>query len=753
MVLLVVGVLLPQLAFCVVVVRQLALAQQEASQRRFIQSAHEMALAADREMFSTIHALQALSRSQNLEAGNTAEFYKEARRVKETQPAWTSVVLFRLDGKSVLSTYYEYGHPSELASDLESVKRVVETRAAVVGSLVDRGPGTMSAFPVRVPVFFDGQLRYVLSASIEPPAMSEIVNGQRFGADEFTRTLVDSRGTVVARTRNSQRYVGTTASPNFNSRVRAIDIGLYRDDSEGHPAYVAFSRAQLCDWTAAVLVPTEVIDGPARRSILGVVAAGAALLVISAVGAFFFSRRVSNQISAAATAADTLAAGGYPDVPPSNVDEVERLSQALRSAADLLAQRDRERNESLARAQAAQAQAEAANRTKDQFLAMLGHELRNPLGPIRNGAHLLTTLAHDSPELPGVLESIERQVVHMTRLIDDLLDTSRVARGKIVLQVQRIDLCSLLAQVVADFGHEFENAGVALSCQSPDHPVFVEGDPTRLSQCVGNLLHNALKFTPTGGHVRLTLVATLEEGAHISVGDNGAGIDPALLPNLFEPFAQGPQALDRSQGGLGLGLALVKGLVEAHGGYVQAYSDGANKGSVFTISLPVAGFEPVPATPAPRLPDGERRRILLVEDMRDAARMLKLILSAAGHEVKIALTAGEALDTVQSFTPQVIVCDIGLPDMDGYALCRRFRELPALAGIRLIALTGYGQTEDVVLAKQAGFDIHLTKPVDIPTLKSAIVADVTPPAVPSPEIPASPTPPADPSTSLHHAGT
>src|SRR6185312_228652 len=444
-----------------------------------------------------------------------------------------------------------------------------------------------------------------------------------------------------------------------------------------------------------------------RRSILGVAAAGGALLVISAVGAFIFSRRVSNQISQAAAAADTLAAGGYPDVPPSNVDEVERLSQALRTAADLLAQRDRERNESLARAQAAQAQAETANRTKDQFLAMLGHELRNPLGPIRNGAHLLTTLAHDSPELPGVLDSIERQVVHMTRLIDDLLDTSRVARGKIVLQVQRLDLCSLLAQVASDFAHEFDNAGVTLSYQAPDHPVFVEGDPTRLAQCTGNLLHNALKFTPTGGHVRLTLVATLDEGAHISVGDNGAGIDPTLLPKLFEPFAQGPQALDRSQGGLGLGLALVKGLIEAHGGYVQAYSDGANKGSVFTISLPVVGFEVVPPPPAPKLPEGERRRILVVEDMRDAARMLRLILSAAGHEVKIALTAGEALDTLQTFTPQVIVCDIGLPDMDGYALCRRFREIPALHDARLIALTGYGQTEDVTLAKQAGFDIHL----------------------------------------------
>jgi signal transduction histidine kinase/CheY-like chemotaxis protein len=739
MVLLVVGVLLPQLAFCIVVVTQLAKYQKEASERRFIQAAHDMALAVDRELASTSHALQALSRSQNLEAGNMKAFYEEARRVRETQPAWTSVVLYQTDGSTVFSTYYPYGTTLEHVNDSDSLNRVVETRKPVVGSLVDRGPNTMLAFPVRVPIMFDGKLRYVLSATIEPPAMAEIVNGQRFGTDEFTRTLVDAHSTVVARTRSSQEYVGRQATASFTANIRAIEIGIYRDGAaDGHPAYVAFSRAPISDWTAAVVVPTETIDGAARRSILGVVAAGVALLIISAAGAFVFSRRVSNQISAAAAAADTLAAGGYPDVAPSNVSEVERLSQALRSAADLLAQRDRERDESLANAQTARAQAEAANRTKDQFLAMLGHELRNPLGPIRNGAHLLTTLPSGHPELPGVLESIERQVVHMTRLIDDLLDTSRVARGKIVLQVQRLDVCSLLAQVASDFAHEFDNAAVTLSYQSPDYPVFVEADPTRLAQCVGNLLHNALKFTPSGGHVRLTLVAAVEEGAHVSVGDNGAGIDPALLPQLFEPFAQGPQALDRSQGGLGLGLALVKGLVEAHGGFVQAYSDGPGKGSVFTISLPVVGFEPIPAAPAPRIPEIERRRILVVEDMRDAARMLKLILSAAGHEVKIALTAGEALDIVQTFEPQVIVCDIGLPDMDGYALCRRFRQIPSLQSITLIALTGYGQSEDVVLAKEAGFDIHLTKPVDIPTLKSAIIS--LPSLTPDPEATPDPAP-------------
>jgi len=717
----VVGVLLPLLAFCVIVVWQLAGYQRAASERRFVQAAHDMALALDREMSSTTRALEALGQSQRLETGNLKAFYDEALRVRQTQPAWTSIVLYKPDGAAVFSTLIPLGTQLPSVNDRESLDRVVQTRSPVVGSLVERGPGTMKAFPVRIPVIFDNKLQYVLSVTIEPPALADIVSTLHSGGDELTRTIIDSRGTIVARTHGAAKYVGKATSTGFLQRIRSLESALYRDATlEGNPAYVAFSRAPICDWTAAVVVPSEIIDGPARRSMLGVISAGGTLLIFSVVGAFLFARRLSSQISAAAAAADTLAAGGYPDVPPSNVTEVERLSQALRRAADLLAQRDTERGESLARAQAARADAEGANRTKDQFLAMLGHELRNPLGPIRNGAHLLSTLPHDHPELPGVVESIERQVIHMTRLIDDLLDTSRVARGKIVLQVQRLDVCALLAQTAADFNHEFENAAVTLSFQTPDHPVFVEADPTRLAQCVGNLLHNALKFTPAGGHVRLTLIATLQEGAHISVADNGAGIDPVLLPQLFEPFAQGPQSLDRSQGGLGLGLALVKGLIEAHGGYVQAYSDGAAKGSVFTISLPVLDFEPVPSSPAPSPAPTERRRVLIVEDMGDAARMLKLILSAAGHDVRIALNAAEALDIAPGFEPEVIVCDIGLPDMDGYALCRRFRQMPELQSATLIALTGYGQTEDVALAKEAGFDVHLTKPVDIPTLKSAI---------------------------------
>jgi signal transduction histidine kinase/ActR/RegA family two-component response regulator len=355
-----------------------------------------------------------------------------------------------------------------------------------------------------------------------------------------------------------------------------------------------------------------------------------------------------------------------------------------------------------------------ADRRKDEFLAMLAHELRNPLAPIRNAAEVLRRIAPAEPRLLQVREMIDRQVTHMAHLVDDLLDVSRISRGKILLRSQRLDLNALVRATVEDRRSLLEGNGLRLEMALPDSPVRMVGDPTRLSQVVGNLLHNAEKFTNSGGRVRVSLSADREAAqAVLVVEDSGIGMEPEILSRLFEPFSQADGSLDRSRGGLGLGLALVKGLVDLHGGDIRAESAGKERGSIFTLRLPLDGEPEAPWTETAAAGDGRPLRVLIVEDNRDAADSLRLLLELASHEVEVAYTGSEGLERAHRFHPEVALCDIGLPGgMDGYALARALRGREDTAGIHLIAISGYGQEEDQRQARESGFDRYLTKPVD-----------------------------------------
>jgi PAS domain S-box-containing protein len=366
-----------------------------------------------------------------------------------------------------------------------------------------------------------------------------------------------------------------------------------------------------------------------------------------------------------------------------------------------------------------------ADRRKDDFLAMLAHELRNPLAPVRHAVEILRRSGTQPPHVGKAHDIIDRQVSHMARLIDDLLDVSRIARGRVQLRSERCDLAEIVRQTAESYRPTLVAGGTTLVVDAPV-PVFVDGDPTRLAQVVGNVLHNATKFTPAGGTVTIRLVLdAAARTATVTVHDTGRGIDAALLPTLFEPFSQGEQAIDRSHGGLGLGLALVHGLVTMHGGRVDAASEGAGQGATITIVLPLAAEATPAAVPSPTLP--ERRalpaRVLVVEDNRDAAEMLRLLLSVASHDVRIAHDGTEALATARGWPPEVILCDIGLPgELDGYAVARAVRADAALAGAWLVALSGYGQESDRTRARDAGFDRHVVKPADFATLDAALAA-------------------------------
>jgi signal transduction histidine kinase len=389
--------------------------------------------------------------------------------------------------------------------------------------------------------------------------------------------------------------------------------------------------------------------------------------------------------------------------------ERHRAAKELRRAHDELEVRVAERTAELSRVNAQLAE---ADRRKDEFLAMLAHELRNPLAPIRNGLEILRLAGPDVQLQQEARDLVERQVRHLTRLVDDLLDVTRITRGKVRLQRQRLDLARLVRTTTEDRRPTLEQAGLRLELELPETPLWILGDPTRLAQVLSNLLDNASKFTDRGGAVRVRLERAPGPQAVLAVQDTGIGLEATMLGRLFEPFAQDDRSLERTGGGLGLGLALVKGLALLHGGEVHAVSEGPGKGAEFRVRLPVEQ-EPtaVSEMPAPSQTLREQLRILVVEDHPDSAESLRLFLELLGHKVQVAHTGPEGVKAAGQWKPEVVLCDIGLPGLDGYGVARALRRDPATAGARLVAVTGYGQEEDRRRAFEAGFDHHLTKPV------------------------------------------
>lgn len=356
-----------------------------------------------------------------------------------------------------------------------------------------------------------------------------------------------------------------------------------------------------------------------------------------------------------------------------------------------------------------------ADRSKNEFIATLAHELRNPLAPIRNAVEVLHLKRPPVPELQWALEVIDRQMHQMTRLIDDLLDLARVTGNKLELQKSRIDLAEVLQSAVETSRPLIEACGHELSISPPSEPIFLDGDLTRLAQVVSNLLNNSAKYTPRGGRIWLE---ALRDGSEtvVTVRDTGIGIRPEMLPRIFDMFTQGDRSLDRSQGGLGIGLTLARRLVEMHGGSIVARSGGPGMGSAFVVRLPLAGDRPKAVAQPPSLgvqePTPLSLRILVVDDYRDAADGFGVLLRLLGNDVRTASDGLEALRIAAEFHPDVVLLDIGLPGMNGYDVAREIRKQPWGESILLVAVTGWGQEGDRRLSKDAGFDHHLVKPVD-----------------------------------------
>jgi CheY-like chemotaxis protein len=356
---------------------------------------------------------------------------------------------------------------------------------------------------------------------------------------------------------------------------------------------------------------------------------------------------------------------------------------------------------------------------KNQFLSILSHELRNPLASIMMSLSLLNQVPSNSKQALRAQKIAKRQGEQLTRLVDDLLDITRITQNKIILKKERVELNRLVQQAVADYQGHFTEKEVLLEIKLTSEPIYLEADPARLTQIIGNLLHNAAKFSVKGDNTLVVSQVEKTQEAVIMVKDTGRGIPAAILPNLFTPFVQVDNSLDRSSGGLGLGLAIVKGMVELHGGSVKAYSEGLGNGTQFTIRLPIKSVDEKQKSKVNKS-SAHSLRILVIDDIPDIVEILCSLLNYLGHETIAALSGPEGITKAKEFRPEVVICDIGLPGMNGYEVAKSFSSDKELKNTFLIALSGYAQTNDLELAREAGFKKHLAKPVKLETLEQTL---------------------------------
>jgi signal transduction histidine kinase len=693
---LVVATLLPMVAFGVLAAALIADRERDMFERAARERALASLFAIDGEVAGYVSALDTLARSPALfdgylrsdsDAAQARAFREEAKRTWNVQRLWAAILLTDRDGR-VLLELPEMDRPPRLG-EKESLHPVLRTREPVVSDVFDLDG--VPAIAVQVPVVVGGRVTHVLSARVRTRAIELLLEPHGLTNGGIV-AVFDGAGTLVAHSRADEANAAT---------LRGLAVAELPADGwhrigrpGGERDYVTVASSQTHGWRVALFVPAELVEavGSETRWLLllglAVAALGAVLL------ARWLSSRIAQPILSVAAMVERLPSG-VPSLPPdaSRVAEIHDVGCALIDAARAV----RERSDELI----------AADRAKDEFLAMLGHELRNPLGAMASAAQLLELAPPADGHDCAARDVIARQVRHMTRLIDDLLDVGRVTRGKVKLELRLLDLASCVRMVLRDMetGGRLGAHQVEVDLAS----AWVRADGARIEQIVTNLVVNAEKYTPSGGKIRIS-VAPHGGRARLVVEDSGVGLAPELVPKVFDLFVQGERSIDRSSGGLGIGLTLVKGLTELHGGEVFAESDGQDKGSRFTVLLPLvptpAGTPAVDSDPAaalPRRPAKRTRRVLVVEDNEDARRSLTAALHLRGHEVAQAADGAEGLRVAQEAEPEVALIDIGLPEIDGLELARRLRRASARS-MRLVAMSGYSEQEMGARAREAGFD-------------------------------------------------
>lgn len=715
--------LLPLAIVAGVVLSYLASERQRDAQDTALAVSRALATAVDAELRATISVLQGLSLSNELNPRRLGEFHALAQRVAAAQ-GWRAVVVADAQGNLLLSSALTPGSPRPAPVDPDSMQRAVATRQPVVGN-VSMGPRELGpAFAVRLPVTRLGQPDYILSAVIPAEHILAVLLRQNVPESSVV-SVFDRQLTRVAR---SKPHPVQRPAPSLQDMLRggAMEGTGVGYTLEGMRSHTGFTHLPQWGWVVATGISAE----DANSGLYGVLAAvGAGLLASLAVAAFmawYFARDVTAPIHALKAAAGALGRGEPVQLKPLGIAELRDVGKALELASAERDQAARERRAAeseretlLARATEALRRAEDAGRSKDEFLAMLGHELRNPLAPMATALHLM--MRRGDPATRVEREVMERQVRHMKRLVDDLLDVSRITGKRLEMRMQPLRLADLVRHAGQVVQPVLGPRRLELDIAEDAGDLWVSGDEVRLGQVLNNLLGNAIKFTGARAAITLRLRRAGDGHAEVVVADTGQGMRPEVLEHVFDLFYQAPQGADRSRGGLGLGLAIVRSLVEMHGGSVVAESGGDGQGSSFTLRLPTVA-RPAAAMPAPGtdVAGNASGRVLLVDDNQDAADTTAALLDLSGYEVKVAYDPGGALTVLEQFKPDVAVLDIGLPGMSGYELAGKVRSHHNGRRCHLLALTGYGTAADVAKAREAGFRQHLVKPTPPDALLAAI---------------------------------
>ncbi|HET9488939.1 MAG TPA: ATP-binding protein [Methylomirabilota bacterium] len=728
----------PMLCFAAYLTIGLSRTQQEAVERGLIDTVAALASGVDRELTSTITSLEALAASQSLDHGDYGAFAREAQRVLVSQArhGWLAVNLAVPDGAALVNSLSPTGAPLPLL-DVSTVKQAAAAGKPVISDLLPGDVHAQAAFSVRVPVVREGTVRYVLSAILSARSMAGALGSQENLPDRIA-VLYDRRSSIVFRTVNAERLIATPVTPLLAQRSAGHEFGVIDDiNHEGTPVRTVFQRLRIAGWSVAVGVPQHVLYAAQRRSIWNVLMVGAVLLALSVIVALLVARRIGRSVNDLVATADALSAPVDTRVATDTpITELARLGHTLVVAGRLIRERGASLERQVAELRVAREAAEAGNRAKDEFLALLSHELRTPLNAVYGWARMLRDGQVGAEASPRALDAIVRNANAQVQLIDDLLDVSRVITGKMRLDVQSVDLKAVVENALDAVRPAAEGKRIRLQSVLDPRAGPITGDPARLRQVVWNLLMNAVKFTDKGGRVQVHL-QRINSHVEIVVSDTGRGIDPGLLPFIFDRFRQADSSSTRTHGGLGLGLALVKHLVELHGGAVVAQSGGDGKGATFIVKLPlslaaiiegsVARVHPTAAT-VESVSAGVRLdelQVLVVDDDPDAVELAMAILTGAGAVVRTCGTAREALATLQQWRPDVLVSDIEMPGEDGYTLIRKVRALDPDRGGKTpaVALTAYGRTQDRMLSLTAGYNMHVPKPVD-PGELTMIIASV-----------------------------
>jgi len=729
--------LIPVIIFSAVVLNLLLDAERAAALRGLQEKAQSIALMVDQQLGSAEAALRVLANSDRLASGDLGSFYAQAKAFNTSPTSWT--VLSNEQGEQLLNTVVPFGTALKPFSQAtrERVREAMDTKRPVVSDLVIGSMTGRFLTTINVPVPVGGGRRFVLTQVFSAEHFMPIV-GHNNVSSSWTAAIIDRQGKFIARNLHADKLIGQLARPELLAALDKSPSGQLRHNTlEGVDSYDVFAHTPLSGWGVAVAVPANLVESTARRAVMLTALGLLAAVLAAAATAALVSRRLVAALRSLDQAGAALARGEAPAPVQTGVMEMDRLGTSLCSAGAILIEEkqsrqvaEAERARLLENERLARHSAELQNKQKDQFLAMLGHELRNPLSAISGAIAVMK--ARDASAALNVRAHtiIERQSNHLSHIVDDLLDLSRMTMGKIKLDKQPVELAAVVNASV----ETLYAAGRVGQCDIgiESEPVWIDADRIRLDQIIGNVIGNALKFSSLEGRIDIT-VAREATDAVWTVRDFGIGIAEELMPNIFDAFVQGAAQADHALGGLGIGLNLVRQLVKLHGGSINITSGGTGAGTTvevrFPLSrsfIPTAALAPAlsapPAKPQAALVSPEMSTVLLIEDNADSREMMSMLLGMLGYHVLEAANGNDGLRLARRERPAIAVVDIGLPDLDGYEIARQLRADGVLKNMTLIALTGYGQDADRKRALAAGFDSHLVKPLDMDVLVNTIVS-------------------------------